>query len=216
MDALSSSREQPIPITRVVNAEKTNSTKEVQNSTIAVDTHSPTSSGNSRRNKRYLCAVCLKSFAWKKHLKRHMLNHDEAKHRCRHCAKSFYRKECLIRHETICKERKNECSFCNCLLSNRSNLKRHLKVCEIKYREKEIKEASKEYREKLRIWTQIQQILRKCPDTLEEALNMSDRQCLKIYQSSFQDVLDVNNINLKPWQREVIQFIDRPSERLIY
>ena len=78
MDALSSSREQPIPITRVVNAEKTNSTEEVQNSTIAVDTHSPTSSGNSRRNKRYLCAVCLKSFAWKKHLKRHMLNHERS------------------------------------------------------------------------------------------------------------------------------------------
>ena len=79
-----------------------------------------------------------------------------------------------------------------------------------------MKEASKEYREKLTIGAQIQQILRKCPDTLEEALNMSDRQCLNIYQSSFQDDLDVNNINLRPWQREVIQFIDQPSKRSIY
>ena len=79
-----------------------------------------------------------------------------------------------------------------------------------------MKKSSEEYKRKMKVGSMVEKVLRKCPDRLEEALDASDRECLKLYQSSCEENMDMKTIELKPWQQEVIGFIDKPSDRGIY
>ena len=62
----------------------------------------------------------------------------------------------------------------------------------------------------------IESILKKCPDTIEQALEDADRACLRLYQQFSAENIAMEEVTLKHWQQEVIKFIDEPSERTIY
>ena len=51
---------------------------------------------------------------------------------------------------------------------------------------------------------------------MEEALDGTDKEALKLYQSTTEDSIHMDSIILKPWQTDVIRLIDNPSERDIY
>ena len=62
----------------------------------------------------------------------------------------------------------------------------------------------------------LEKVLRKCPDTMEEALESADKEALKLYQSLCEDSMEMTTVVLKPWQQDVITIMDNPSERDIY
>ena len=110
----------------------------------------------------------------------------------------------------------NVCDICGTPFVQKCHLTRHKKVCVMKRAENRIKEASAEYRRRLEAGSRIERILKTCPDTLEEALDGSDKACLKLYQASCEAGVDIAAVTLKPWQEDVIRFIDTPSDRCIY
>ena len=147
-----------------------------------------------------------------------MLNHYGPKHICQSCGMRFHRRDYLAKHTKRCKSIKtdNKCDMCDKIMFKKSNLTRHKNVCRIKQEVMQMKEASKQYRQKLEKGLRIEQILRKCPDTMEEALKTTDRDCLKLFQLYCQDDMNISNITLRPWQKEVVKFIERPCERSIF
>ena len=165
----------------------------------------------------YTCTLCPKTFGQKRNLTRHMLTHEEAKYSCQHCNKLFHRTDLLSKHQTKCLP-KNEtnCDMCGKTLSKKSHLTRHKKVCKLKQQEKKMKKEADDYRQKLNRGEMVENILRKCPETLEEALNASDKEALKLYQSSCEGDIGIATVVLKPWQSDVIKLIDSPSDRHIY
>ena len=169
-------------------------------------------------SKIFTCAVCQKSFGQRQHLNRHMHTHEEAKYVCA-CGKSFVRMDVLRKHKKSCyKNPANEttCRLCDAKFTQKCHLIRHEKKCKIKQTHTEIKKRSKEYDEKIEHGSIVYQILQKDPDTKEAALDFGDKQCLKLYQESVQVGLDMNQVVLKPWQKEVIEFIDHPCDRVVY
>ena len=147
-----------------------------------------------------------------------MLTHKDIEYTCL-CGKIFHRSDLLAKHKGRCSKAINDdniCNVCGAKCSKKSNLKRHKQVCKIKHQKEKIKKATEEYREKIEKGLQLESILRKCPDTMEEALDENERECLKLYQSLTEDSIDMDSIILKPWQTDVIRIIDNPSERDIY
>ena len=93
---------------------------------------------------------------------------------------------------------------------------RHKKICIIRQTATNVKQSTAQYDKKLERGEMLENVLRKNTDTKEEALNSVDKECLKLYQQSCEENLDMNSVNLKPWQEKVIRFIDKPSERTIF
>ena len=62
----------------------------------------------------------------------------------------------------------------------------------------------------------LEKILRQNSDIEEEALSPAEKEALKLYQSSCETDMDMDSIQLKPWQEEVIKLVDNPSDRIIY
>ena len=166
----------------------------------------------------HTCSLCPKSFGLKKNLNRHMLNHQVAKYPCETCNKVFNRTDYLSKHRTKCPVSVDDktCDLCRKSFSKKANLKRHKKICELKHKEGEIIKVSDAYTKKIKRGELLEKILRKNPNTIEEALNRDDKESLKLYQLSCEENVDMNSVNLKPWQEKVIRFIDNPSERKIY
>ena len=79
-----------------------------------------------------------------------------------------------------------------------------------------VKKATEEYDEILRRGEILERVLRKFPDTKEEALNSGDLKALKKYQSAYADECDTSNLTLKPWQAEVLGFVEDPDLRTIH
>ena len=169
--------------------------------------------------KQFTCAICLKSFKRKQTLNRHILNHKERKYSCERCNKSYHRTDLLIKHQSKCTSKVQEgntCDLCNKSFSQKCSMTRHRKVCIIQQKEKKVRQATLEYKEKLKEGEIIEKVLRKCPDTIEEALSSGDKECLKLYQASCETDINTDEVNLKNWQQEVIRLIDTPSNRTIY
>ena len=166
----------------------------------------------------HTCSLCPKSFGLKKNLNRHMLNHRDVKYLCKTCNKPFHRTDLLSKHQAKCLAPVDDktCDLCRKPFSKKAHLKRHKKVCELKHKEDEIIKVSDAYTKKIKRGELLEKILRKNPNTIEEALNSDDKESLKLYQLACEENVDVTSVNLKPWQEKVIRFIDNPSERKIY
>ena len=168
---------------------------------------------------KFACSLCPKTFAAKFTLNRHMLSHEERKYTCDVCSKSYHRPDLLTKHRVKCVNEKNEtntCDKCHKNFKQKCHLSRHKKSCDVKHKESRMKEASCKYKQKLERGQLIESILKKCPDTIEQALDEADRECLRLYQQSGSESFQMGEVTLKPWQKEVIKFIDEPSERYIY
>ena len=155
----------------------------------------------------------------KRHLARHMLTHQEKKYSCEICSKSYHRSDLLLKHRGKCMKTSNDvntCDLCNKTFSQKCHLTRHKKICVLKHEESRMKEASFGYKRKLERGLLIESILKKCPDTIEEALDIRGRECLKLYQQSSAAYFKMEEVVLKPWQEQVIKFIDEPSDRVVY
>ena len=147
-----------------------------------------------------------------------MLTHEEAKFTCL-CGTAFHRSDYLTKHKGKCSKTINNdniCDVCGAEYTQKCHLNRHKKICEMKQKEKRLEQDTQKYVEKLKEGKQIESILRKHPDIMEEALGDADKEALKLYQSLIEDSIDMESIILKPWQTEVIRIIDNPSERDIY
>ena len=148
-----------------------------------------------------------------------MLAHESDKYPCRICSKTFHRSDLLSKHQKKCFAKikdTNTCDLCNKSFSQKSHLTRHRKICNIKQTTNKLKQKTKEYEEMLKRGEILEKILQKNSDILEEAMSPADKECLKLYQTSCETNMDINNITLKPWQEEVIRIIDNPSERSIF
>ena len=148
-----------------------------------------------------------------------MLNHEEPKYACP-CGTTFHRSDYLTKHKAKCSKTINNdniCDVCGAEYTQKCHLNRHKKICEMKQKEKRLEQDTQKYVEKLKEGKQIESILRKHPDIMEEALGDADKEALKLYQSlTAEDSIDMDSIILKPWQTDVIRIIDNPSERDIY
>ena len=148
-----------------------------------------------------------------------MLSHGERRYTCDVCSKGYYRPDSLAKHRVKCIDKTNEtsaCDKCHKTFGQKCHLTRHKKVCDVKYEESRMKEASSQYKQKLERGRLIESILKKCPDTIEQALGEADRVCLRLYQQSSAENPSKVEVTLKPWQKEVIKIIDQPSDRYIY
>ena len=80
----------------------------------------------------------------------------------------------------------------------------------------DVNEMKLEYDQKLERGKMLEDILRKYMDTKEETLDDRDKECLRLYQQSVEENMDMDSVHLKAWQEKVIRFIDEPSDRTIY
>ena len=148
-----------------------------------------------------------------------MLSHGDRKYICERCNISYHRSDYLQRHQIKCFAKVKDthtCDLCNKSFSQKSHLTRHTKVCNIKQTANNLKQKTKEFEKRLKRGEMLEKILQKHLDIKEEAMSPADKECLKLYQTSCETSMDIDNITLKPWQEEVIRIIDNPSERSIY
>ena len=167
----------------------------------------------------FVCSFCPKSFSVKRSMVRHMLSHDERKQSCKTCNKSYHRSDLLLKHQVKCVKTSNNvntCDLCNKSFGQKCHLTRHQKICVVKCKKDKLEQATEEYKKKLKEGELLEKVLRKCPDTMEEALDANEKECLKLYQISCEGSMDMDSVVLKRWQQEVIRLIDIPSERNIY
>ena len=168
---------------------------------------------------RFSCSLCAKTFVQKRNLNRHLLTHQSANHSCQKCGRLFHRNDVLAKHQEKCLveiEDEKTCDMCKTTFTQKCHMTRHKKMCVIKQQQCKMKKSSEAFKEKLKVGYMIEKVLRKCPDTMEEALDASDKECLKLYQSSCEESIEMKEVVLKPWQENVIRLIDNPSERFIF
>ena len=168
--------------------------------------------------KVFTCDVCQKSFGQRQTLKRHMQNHEEAKYACKTCRKPFVRIDVLVKHEKSCCKVPTDgkkCRLCGTKFTQKCHLTRHEKKCKIKKKVLEMRAKSKEYNEKIQNGRIVYQILQEESDIYEAALGAWDKDCLNLYQQTCVD-MDTNEDVLKPWQKQVIDFINQATDRHVF
>jgi hypothetical protein len=86
---------------------------------------------DASRNKKYTCAVCVKSFSAKFSLRRHMLLHNSVKpYECSFCDRSFSDRSNLMKHEQRHSGlRPYACDLCKTAYADNSYLLKHVRNC---------------------------------------------------------------------------------------
>ena len=167
----------------------------------------------------YACSLCPRTYKQRYSLNRHMLNNKNVKYSCEHCRHSFNRVDRSKRHLKKClpsSENEKKWDICQTLFTRKYHMTRHRKNCVVKQTVMNMKQAAVEYDQKLERGKMLEDILRKYMDTKEETLDDRDKECLRLYQQSVEENMDMDSVHLKAWQEKVISFIDEPSDRTIY
>ena len=89
-------------------------------------------------------------------------------------------------------------------------------MCVVKCKKEKLEQATEEYKKKLKEGELLEEVLRKSPNIMEEALNDYEKSCLKIYQASCDANLAMEEVVLRSWQQDILDFIDRPSDRIVH
>ena len=180
----------------------------------------------------YICEVCDKSFSRKDNLSRHLLIHSEKKFQCHHCSKCYSQQGKLKIHQTrhhldakpISSKNSLVCANCSKMFGRSFNFKRHMAVCKKKSVEAtksdmeammlEMTQAERQYRQKLEVGETVSTLLNSNEHLSEESLSNEYKKALKMYrQSQVQHVPVYEHATLKPWQKEVLTFIQQPTHR---
>lgn len=78
----------------------------------------------------YKCSKCLKAYAWKDNLNRHLKIHlEQSDYICKLCNASFLRADVLTKHLQRIhsdNEREHKCPQCSCTFIDLRSLKRHV------------------------------------------------------------------------------------------
>ena len=178
-------------------------------------------------NSKFYCEFCSKCYSEERNLKRHRIStHEEKKFSCSICNKQFTRKSKLNKHvcvetsdENLCLNNENQCFNCNKSFFNIYNLKRHLTKCTKSISidrgslEEKIVQQTKEYDDQIEMGKTISEILNSNSNTKEDALDENQKKSLYLYQSSVTHPF--NEISLRPWQKDLISYFDKPTFRKI-
>ena len=180
----------------------------------------------------YCCKVCDKSFSRKDNLSRHLLIHSEKNFQCHHCSKCYSQQGKLKIHQTrhhldakpISSKNSLVCANCSKMFGRSFNFKHHMAVCKKKSVEAtksdmeammlEMTQAERQYRQKLEVGETVSTLLNSNEHLSEESLSNDYKKALKMYrQSQVQHVPVYEHATLKPWQKEVLTFIQQPTHR---
>ena len=180
----------------------------------------------------HICEVCNKSFTRKDNLSQHLSVHVEKRFQCSHCSKCYSRgkklKVHIFRHHTNDNKKSSKkslaCTHCSKVVGRSFNFRRHIAVCKKKSVEAnksdteaimlEMTSAEREYRQKLEVGETVSTLLHANEHLSEESLMEKYKKALKLYrQSQVQRVPVYEQATLKPWQKDVLAFIQQPSHR---
>ena len=180
----------------------------------------------------YLCKVCNRSFIRKDNLSRRMLIHSKKRFQCSHWSKCYSQQGKLkvhtIRHHLDAKPISSKmslvCAHCSKMFGRSFNFKRHMAVCKKKSVEAtkcdmeammlEMTQAERQYRQKLEMGETVSTLFNSNEHLSEESLSNEYKKALKMYrQSQVQHVPVYEHATLKPWQKEVLTFIQQPTHR---
>ena len=178
-------------------------------------------------NSKFYCEFCSKSYTEERNLKRHRIStHEEKKFSCSICNKQFTRKSKLNKHvcvetsdENLSLNNENQCFNCNKSFVNIYSLKRHSKKCtkstsiDRDSLEEKIVQQTKEYDDQIEMGKTISEILNSNSNTKEDALDENQKKSLYLYQPSVTHPF--NEISLRPWQKDLISYFDKPTFRKI-
>ena len=180
----------------------------------------------------HICEVCNKSFTRKDNPSRHLSVHGEKSFQCSHCSKCYSQQVKLkvhtFHHHTNEKQKLSNkllsCGYCSKIFGRSFNFGRHMAVCKKKSVEPttlDVKEmilemtiAERQYRRNLEVGEAVSTQLNSNENLTEESLTDKYKKALKLYQESqVWHVPAYEHATLKPWQREVLTFIQQPTHR---
>ena len=150
-----------------------------------------------------------------------MTKHESKNYMCSQCSRTFDRSDNLNRHKKTCQpDISHQCCKCQKNFSRKDSLKRHIKMCKQDSISPEdavkLERETAVYKQTIERGRQLSNYLLKNKHILEEALPLDEKEALQLYQQSCTDYLDMEKITLKRWQKQVLNFLDRPSERSVY
>ena len=116
------------------------------------------------------------------------------------------------------------CGYCSKIFGRSFNLRRHMAVCkktsvepttpDMKEMMLEMTNAERQYRRNLEVGQAVSTLLNSNENLSEESLTDKYKKALKLYrESQVRHVPGYEYATLKPWQKEVLTFIQQPTHR---
>ena len=173
----------------------------------------------------FKCGKCEQIFKRKYHLKRHSVCHNGASDdlSCKLCGQTFSRIDNLKRHMCNRISKIFGCDKCIKISSRKARLKIHKIKCGKKKNEIDKSLWRKVLLEKTLMCDQmlldgqfISELLNEDPSLKEESINSSESYALNLYRlKNNTDQFDIDCITLRPWQKDVLEYIRTPTHRQI-
>ena len=147
-----------------------------------------------------------------------MLIHSKKEFQCSHCSKCYSQQGKLkvhtVRHHLDAKPISSKmslvCTYCSKMFWRSFNFKRHMADMEAMMLE--MTKAERQYRQRLEVEETVSTLLNSKEHLSEESLSNEYKKALKMYQQSqVQHVPVYEHATLKPWQKEVLTFIQQPT-----
>jgi hypothetical protein len=177
-----------------------------------------------KQAKPYICHHCgaeIKSYT---NFLRHMKIHEQNQFPCNNCNCIFKRKGNLQRHKNKLHhplaKKTFPCHQCDKTYDRQITLDHHLKTCKLSKKDSEIlekmKEMKKEYEATLNQGRLISELLHKHEDLSEDALSQEFRHCLQQFRHSCLNLGTLyEEVTLRPWQKELMAFLNKPSQHQV-
>ena len=120
----------------------------------------------------------------------------DSRYMCTLCPKSFIQKCHLNRHMLNHKDAKYPCNYCKKTFHRKDLKSKHEDKCFVRSGQKDDRTCNL-----------CSKVLSK-KSHLEEALSAGDEEALKLYQSSCNNDIEMDSVKLRPWQEEIIIYLE--------